>query len=274
MEALDLATTWPVEQYAVVVRGGNSEVARHDSLERPVRLASVSKLITAWALLVALEEGSLALDQPAGPDGSTIRHLLAHTSGLPFEGHQPVSAPGSRRIYSNTGFDLLAHHLEEATGLSFASYLDEAVLSPLGMISTRLDGSAAKDMVSTLDDVSLFAAEMLAPRLIHRSTYADAISAQFPDVKGVVPAVGQFDPCPWGLGPELKGAKHPHWMGSRVSAATFGHFGGTGTFVWVDPTVGLACAVLAERGFDTWGMTHWPRFNDAVVDEWIARRRP
>lgn len=274
MRALDLARGWPVEQYAVVVRDTQGGVAHHDSLGRPVRLASVSKPLAAWAVLVAVEEGSLDLAQPAGPDGSTIRHLLSHASGLPFEGNEPVSRPGSRRIYSNTGFDVLARHLEDATGLDFATYLDEAVLSPLGMTATTLDGSPAKDVVSTIDDLSLFAGELLSPRLIHRSTYTDAISPQLGDLAGVVPAVGQFDPCPWGLGPELKGAKHPHWMGARASAATFGHFGGSGTFLWVDPTVGLSCAVLAERSFDQWGMSYWPSFNDALIDEWTSRRAP
>jgi CubicO group peptidase (beta-lactamase class C family) len=82
--------------------------------------------------------------------------------------------------------------------------------------------------------------------------------------------VGAFDPCPWGLGPELKGDKHPHWMGSQLSASTFGHFGGSGTFLWVDPTLDAACVVLAELEFDNWAMTHWPPFNNALVDELTA----
>lgn len=271
MRALELLGTWPVEHYAVRVLTADGEVARAGDLHHPVRLASVSKPICAWAVLVAVEEGSLRLDEPVGPPGATVRHLLSHAGGYPFEGREPIARPGERRIYSNTGYDVLGDHLERATGMPFAVYLREAVLEPLGMTATELRGSPAKGVVGTIADLVRFANELLRPRLVSAETAADATSSQFPDLKGVVPAVGAFDPCPWGLGLEIKGDKHPHWMGSRVSAATFGHFGGSGTFVWVDPTLDLACVMLAELDFDEWGMTCWPPFNDAVAAEWQQR---
>ena len=56
--------------------------------------ASVTKLATAVAMLVAAEEGIVDLDEPAGPPGSTFRHLLAHASGLPFDHGAPIARPG------------------------------------------------------------------------------------------------------------------------------------------------------------------------------------
>jgi CubicO group peptidase (beta-lactamase class C family) len=56
-------------------------------------------------------------------------------------------------------------------------------------------------------------------------------------------------------------------MGSRVSPRTFGHFGGSGTFLWVDPEVGLACACLTDLEFGDWAKEAWPRLSDAVLKE-------
>ena len=81
----------------------------------------------------------------------------------------------------------------------------------------------------------------------------------------ILPGIGSFDPCPWGLGVEIRGHKTPHWTGTRNSSSTFGHFGGIGTFMWVDPVADVACIMIAEREFDEWGMENWPVFNDTVL---------
>ena len=142
MDALAQIDDWPVEHAAAgVVRGG--ERWSHGPAERKFAWASVTKLFTAMAALVAAEEGVLDLDEPAGPPGSTVRHLLGHASGLPFDGRRPISKPGERRIYSNTGIEVLAAFLAEKAEMPFAAYLSEAVLEPLGMSGTALEGSPA-----------------------------------------------------------------------------------------------------------------------------------
>jgi CubicO group peptidase (beta-lactamase class C family) len=93
------------------------------------------------------------------------------------------------------------------------------------------------------------------------------VSVQFPGLDGVLPDYGRFRPLDWGLGVELKGEKSPHWSGSRTSPATFGHFGGSGTFLWVDPERELACAALTTREFGDWAKEAWPRLSDAVLEE-------
>jgi CubicO group peptidase (beta-lactamase class C family) len=93
------------------------------------------------------------------------------------------------------------------------------------------------------------------------------VTVQFPQLEGVVPGLGRFDPCPWGLGPEIRGTKTPHWTAPHGSAATWGHFGGTGTFLWVDPVADVACVMLANREFTEWGLDYWPQFNEAVLAE-------
>ena len=241
-------------------------LATHGDAARRLPLASVSKPIAARATLVAAEEGVVDLDEPAGPPGATVRHLLAHASGLPFEGDRPIAPPGRRRIYSNEGFQALGDHVAAAAEMPFAEYVTEAVAAPLGL-GLEASGHPGAGMQASLDDVLAFARELLAPRLVAAETHAEMVAVQFPGLDGVLPEYGRFSPLDWGLGVELKGDKAGHWSGTRTSRATFGHFGGAGTFVWVDPERGVACAGLTTRRFGDWAKEAWPRLSDAVLAE-------
>ena len=183
----------------VCPQGVNSTRGTSDHV---VRIASVTKPLLAMAVLIAVEEGTLHLDDACGPPGSTIRHLLAHAGGYGFSGDRVLAPPGTRRIYSNTGFDRLGVALSNASGMATADYLDEAVFAPLGMITTALRGSPARDIWSCVDDLARFATELLRPTLLAPETMEAFTSVQFPQLAGVVPDVGRFDPNPfYGLGP-------------------------------------------------------------------------
>ena len=273
MQALHLVTSWPVGHGAAEVVDAHGVTGIGDG-ERVHRIASLTKPIVAWAVMVAVEEGVLDLDGPlrhvAAPDGATLRHLLAHAAGFGFDGDAPVAAVGRRRMYSNTGFERAADELVAAAGLDLPTYLAEAVLEPLGMVHTELRGSAAHGIWSTLDDMVRFVAELRSPRLLAAETWDEVTRPQFPDLAGIVPDVGRFDPCPWGLGVEIKGGKAPHWMGRANSPATFGHFGGSGAMMWVDPLVGIGLVALTDRPFDEWrddALRAWPQLSDAVLAE-------
>jgi CubicO group peptidase (beta-lactamase class C family) len=230
---------------------------------------SVTKLLVAYATLVAAEEGTVDLDEQAGPPGSTVRHLLAHASGLAWDAPGPLARPGERRIYSNTGFVALATHVESRAEMPFGDYLHEAVLAPLSL-GAAFDGDAAGGLSGTLEDVLRFARELLAPTLVAPETLAEATAVQFPGLDGVLPGFGRQTPNDWGLGCELRDGKAPHWTGSANSAATFGHFGskpGSATFLWVDPERRLACAALADESFGEWAVAAWPALADAVLTE-------
>ncbi len=141
---------------------------------RPMRPAttqmaySMSKTITAAAVLQLVEAGRVDLDAPAdryvdglpyGP-GVTVRHLMAHTSGIPnpipLRWVHPVgqhaafdeaitlaavlrrhgtltAAPGARYAYSNIGYWLLGHVVERASGQPFEAYVKEHVIARLGL---------------------------------------------------------------------------------------------------------------------------------------------
>jgi CubicO group peptidase (beta-lactamase class C family) len=264
-EALRQIEGWPASFAAAgVVRDGDV-VATRGARDKLVRWASVTKLVTTLAALVAAEEGVIDLDEPAGPEGSTVRHLLAHASGLPFEPGAPAGRPGQRRVYSNVGFETLAEHIAGRAEIPFVEYLAAGVLEPLGM-GAELRGSPAADLHGSLDDLLTFAQELQRPTLIAPETLAEATTVQFPGLAGVLPDFGRFDPNDWGLGFELRDAKSPHWTGANNSPRTFGHFGGSGTFLWLDPEVGLGLGVLTNLDFGDWAKEAWPRLSDAVLE--------
>lgn len=259
---------WPVPAAAAaVVRADGTVTGSHGPASRRFPLASVTKPLAAYAALVAYEEGAIELDEPAGPEGSTVRHLLSHTSGLAFVEHQVAAPPGTRRLYSNAGFEVLGDHIAKATDIPFPEYLRQAVLEPLGMVSTTLDGSPAWAGTSTVDDLVRFTAELQAPRLLDPRTVLEAMTVVHPGLSGVLPGYGHRNPNDWGLGFEIRDSKSPHWTGSSSSPRTFGHFGQSGTFLWVDPDAGAACVALTDRDFGPWAVEAWPPFTDAVLAE-------
>jgi CubicO group peptidase (beta-lactamase class C family) len=263
-----LVARWPVDTVSAGVTDANTTVGLAGDPQWVTGIASVGKLLVGLAALVALEEGTIDLDEPAGPEGSTVRHLLAHASGLAFDQDRSIAPPGRRRIYSNTGIDRFADHLAARAGMPFEEYLRLGVLEPLGMADTQLRGSPAHAMLSTVSDLLIFSRELLAPTLITATTLSEATRPQFPNLAGVLPDVGRFDPNPWGLTFEIRNGKKPHWTGKRNSPATFGHFGGMSSFLWVDPSAELATVVLTDRLFGPWALEMWPALSDSLLERY------
>jgi CubicO group peptidase (beta-lactamase class C family) len=262
--SLDAVAAWPVATAAAGVAGADGVREVSGPVDRPLAWASVTKLATALAVLVAVEEATVALDAPAGPEGATVRHLLAHASGLGPDG-SVLAAPATRRIYTNAGYEVLADVVASAAGLPFATYLAEAVLEPLGLRGTRLEGSPAAGAVGPVADLLALGRELLTPTLVTPATLAEATAVAFPGLAGVLPGFGRHDPLDWGLGFEVRDAKSPHWTGRHNSPTTFGHFGARGSFLWVDPEAGLACACLTDRPFGAWAAEAWPALADEVL---------
>jgi CubicO group peptidase (beta-lactamase class C family) len=270
VEALRAIDSWGARTAAAGVTRAGGELAAHGPRTEPLRWASVTKLLTGVAPLVAVEEGIVDLDEPAGPPGSTLRHLLSHASGLPPEDGPPLMAPAQRRIYSNAGIEAAAALVAARAEMPFDDYLRAAVLEPLDLAG-GLSGSPAWGYVGPLDDLLALGRELLAPTLVAAETLDEATAVQFPGLAGVLPSWGRMDPNDWGLAFELRDAKTPHWTSARSSPRTFGHFGAAGTFLWVDPDARIACGVLTDREFGDWAKAAWPRFNDAVLAEPASR---
>jgi CubicO group peptidase (beta-lactamase class C family) len=259
VDALRQIDGWPCEHAAVGVTGAVEATHGDTGLRFP--WASVTKLATTVAVLVAAEEGLVDLDDPAGPPGSTLRHLLAHASGLPFDPGAPIARPGTRRIYSNYGFEVAAALVAERAEMPFAEYFGATWAGT----AITLEGSAGSGASGTVADLLELARELREPRRIAGETLAEATTVQFPGLVGVLPGFGRQEPNDWGLGFELRDGKSPHWTGARNSPATFGHFGRSGTFLWVDPEARLALGCLTDLAFGDWAADAWPRLSDAVL---------
>jgi CubicO group peptidase (beta-lactamase class C family) len=232
---------------------------------QPFRWASVTKLLVALTALDAVQRGLLDLDEPAGPPGATVRHLLSHASGLAFDSDAVLGPPGRRRVYSNRGIEIVADTVAARCGQRFERLLADEICGPLGMTQTRLEGSPAWGAVGPLGDLMNLAVELASPSLVNEDLLGEATSVAFPGLSGVLPGFGRQEHNDWGLGFEIRDAKSPHWTGSRNSPRTFGHFGQSGSFLWVDPDAGLACVSLADEDFGDWARQAWPKLSDDLI---------
>jgi CubicO group peptidase (beta-lactamase class C family) len=273
MSALDAVADWPVKSVAAALVGPSGVIAEYGDTRHRFALASVTKPLAARAAQIAIEEGVVELDTDAGPPGSTVRHLLAHASGYSMHSSELMAKPGQRRVYSNYGFQVLAETIEQASDIAFGQYLTEAVFEPLNMTDSSLQGGAEAagfGAMSTIADLTAFASDLLRPSTVSPQIHAEAIDVQFPGLTGVLPGFGVQRPNDWGLGFEIKDAKSPHWTGSSNSGRTYGHFGQSGTFLWVDPDADLALVVLTDRNFGDWAYPRWPALSDEVLREFGA----
>lgn len=283
MGAFDLFRDWPVRPGAagVLVRGSASDTRApapveltetFGDLDAESDWASVTKLLVALGVLVESEQGVVDLDDPAGPPGSTVRHLLSHASGLGPDREEPLTSPGRRRIYSNAGFEVLARYLSDRSGRRWQDVVTDRVTGPLRMESTEVleDASPASGATGTVSDLLALGRELLSPTIISASALDAATRVAFPGLAGVVPGFGRFEHCDWGLGFELKDSKRPHWTATEGSPRTFGHFGRSGAFLWVDPDAGVACATAGGAPFAPWAVDKWAELSDAVLRTWAG----
>ena len=139
--------------------------------ESAYRLASITKTITAVAVLALVEDGKIGLDAPIQeyvpyfPRKKwpvTVRQLLGHIAGIShyknddaeshikdpkntrealaiFQDFDLVAEPGSRYHYSTYGFNLLGAAVEGASGMPYDEFIRSRIFVPLDMSDTRLD---------------------------------------------------------------------------------------------------------------------------------------
>ena len=255
---------WPVGSASVAVIGPQGVIDLVDD-GHVHRWASLTKILTALTVLDAGVEGVVSLDDEAGPPGSTLRHLLSHASGLSPDSDRVMAKPGTRRIYSNHGIDVAAHHLERAGDQRFHDHLEERVLSLLDMSDTTLVGSPAHGARGSIEDLATLGWELLRPRLLMPEVVRLASTVAYPGLSGVVPGFGKQQANDWGLGCEIRDHKSPHWTAAENSPDTFGHFGQSGSFLWVDRAADLACVSLCDTDFGPWAADVWPRLSGRVL---------
>ncbi|MEE9414159.1 MAG: serine hydrolase domain-containing protein [Acidimicrobiales bacterium] len=268
MRSLETIDEWPVGIAAAAALNNDSTLESYGPTDHRFALASISKVLSAVAVHVAIEEEVIAIgDVAAGaPAGATIAHLLNHSSGLAPDSAESLAAPGKKRIYSNYGFELATQHVATQSTIDFADYLSEAVFAPAAMGSTELQGSPAHGIVSTVEDLVLFLQALHQGWILAPETLQAMISPSGGDLPGVLPGYGRQNRNSWGLGVEIRGDKSPHWTAEQNSASTWGHFGRSGTFIWVDPIRERSLICLTDRLFGDWALERWPALSSNFLE--------
>ena len=192
------------------------------------------------------------------------------------------AAPWTRVQYSNVGYGLLAVIAQERAGLPFAELLRREVLDPLEiegylgiepprpvarLADVRGEHTADPELepfnssfyrslalpwaglVTTIDGalriVRAFAGYPAG--FLSASLRREATSDQTRGLGGGFKPPLMWNPCPWGLGPELRGVKEPHWTPASASPMSFGHSGASGCVAWHDPAHNLSWALIGTR---------------------------
>jgi CubicO group peptidase (beta-lactamase class C family) len=250
----------------------------HGQRELLVPFASVTKLVTALAVMVAAQEGILELSESVRGEAYTVSDLLSHASGLAPDGdplafqRATLMQPQRRRIYSNLGYEVLAVLLEEAAEMPFEAYVAEAVLQPLAMPSAHYGEQyfvphgrgGASGLVGGILDLIALVRGVTSSGLVDRSFLEQYCRPYLPDLQGVLPGFGAMERNTWGLGPEIAGDKTPHWSCTASSPRTYGHFGRSGSLLWIDPVAELFFVSLSSEPFGPWAVSLWPRLGTEV----------
>lgn len=232
----------------------------------PFPWASVTKTAFALSAWIALERGLIDLDDPAPfpvPEAN-FAALLSHTSGLDFASNQVICPPYRRRIYSNCGPELAGEMLERTSGVAPSKWVCDEVFSPLGMTQTVLAGSVSYGAHGPVCDLIKLAEELACPTLISAQAHSYFTSPYPAGLPGILPGYGYQSDNAWALGVELRAKKFPHWLGQDFSPATFGQFGQSGSFLWVDPVAQVAGVFLGAEPFGSQHREIWPGLTSAM----------
>lgn len=273
-------STYPVpfDHSIAAISADGGVIWEQGDVTRVFPLASVTKIITALATLRAVERGQTTLSTVVGfaPDRDpdrpgipfTVAHLLSHSSGLAAEGSGTEfrDLPGRRRIYSNQGFDVLGRFMRDVTGLKTSRWIDREVAAPLGLQSTTVPSSPARSGFGSAIDLTILAEELMEPQLLSPKMASAMQQVALPGLRGILPGYGMMRDNTWGLGVEIRGLKQPHWTPPRVSPKTFGHFGMSGSFLWVDPQRRVAAVFLGSEPFGPWHKENWPLLGEKILE--------
>ncbi len=254
---------WPGLPAYVVLRVRDGLVQRvHESgpLDEVRPWASVSKMAVALAFGVEMDWGFHEYSETAGPRGANFANLLSHSSGLGLEEGDPLVPIATKRVYSNYAVDHAVHAIVGES--SAAAWLDHRLFQSLGMTSSALVDRPASGVSGSTNDMATLAVSWLRPDAVARATRDRLIRPYLPDLAGIVPGFGRFTPCPWGIGPEVRGDKE-HWMGDWPPAS-FGHFGQSGSLMLLNADEGIGVVATSTEPFGSWAVNLWPEWTSAM----------
>jgi CubicO group peptidase (beta-lactamase class C family) len=258
-----LVEGWPGAPTVVLFRlkDGNVErLGEAGDLHAVRSWASVSKMAVALAFGVEIDWELHQFDQNFGPHGATLANLLSHSSGLGLEEGDPTVPIATKRVYSNVGVD---HAVDVVVqDRDPADWLEERIFLPLGMETTHLEGRPCADVHGSTEDLVTLGAAWLRSDVVTKQTRNRQIKPYLPELSGIVPGFGRFSPCPWGLGPEVRGSKE-HWMGDWP-AESFGHFGQSGAMMLLNVDEQIGLVATSTEPFGPWAAQLWPKWTSLM----------
>lgn len=257
MESTALLGQWATA--ASVLHQARTPLVTTGPRDEPFPWASVSKLAVAAVVGCAVQRGEMQFDDLLGPEGATLAHVLSHSSGLGPTREALGARVGIKRIYSTFGYELIVERLG-----GVAAFVEQCH-DVLTMTSVASDGTAGGGLVGSLEDLESLAWTWLGHGALTELSVQQMTTTFLPDLGGVVPGFGSFQPCPWALGPQVKGASE-HWMGARWPAGSFGHFGQSGSLVLIDHERDFAVVALSSREFGPWAVSTWPTWTSEMYE--------
>jgi CubicO group peptidase (beta-lactamase class C family) len=258
-----LSAGWPGSPSFVVFRldgGIVQRVVQEGDLDDVRPWASVSKMAVAMAFGVEVDWGLHKLTESIGPRGATLSNLLSHSSGLGLEEDDPVVDVGTKRVYSNYAIDCAVKAVVGDNDP--AQWLEYRLFGGFGMSTTRLEGRPSSGVVGSTEDLLRLGVAWLRPDGIAKETRDRFITPFIPTLDGIVPGFGRFSPCPWGLGPEVRGDKQ-HWMGDWPPES-FGHFGQSGALMLLNVQENIGVVATSTENFGPWAVKLWPEWTSAM----------
>jgi len=280
--------------YVKAIGTSSLSAVRPVSSDTQFRLASLSKPITAVGVFALVDQGKINLDKPARDycpallplnGAPTVRHLLLHQSGLrhtndsedeTITGAYPRLAPslarvtkeplrftpGRKVLYTSWGYAALGCVIEEVSGMSYADFIRERVLSSAQMRHTSFDEpgyasdtfspgfrmagrfiqsvvvdtrfkTPASGIISTVNDLMHFADALFAHRIISAASFAEMLAIS-PTLEDKAPMFT----AGWTVGPSNLGTPGFNYNGSME--------GSTAVLVLL-PEKKVAVALLTNR---------------------------
>lgn len=213
----------------------------------------------------------------------------------------PLRYPtGTVVSYCNLGFGLAAEMIGRVTGIPYHRWVIDEIIRPLGMTDTcftvtgeqvertaivqggpyqgttyemfnseyhRSLGIPWGGLYAPARELVRFAQLFLdGSAVLSAAAIREMLTNQVPGLPGKGFWVRDIPAADWGIGWELRGRKRMHRTGDLSSPETFSHSGHSGTLLWADPQVGVACALLTNASMESWNtIRHWNHFNNALL---------
>lgn len=233
------------------------------SKDTPLRVASITKIMTSTLLIRLVEEGKLSLYDnvrqhiPEFPfDDVQVLHLMTHTSGLygsytTFEeGRRDNYAKVSRVFsldtdfkYYSAGYNILGDIIERQSCMKFESYAEKIIFAPLEMTHTKMTpGIAESGMVSTAGDLLKFSRHILNAR---KDGKAGILTVAGLDLMFREHTRGRYDRTPVFF-IKSQTRRFSRYFGDLNSEESVGHAGSSGCFLLLDPKYDVSIVILTN----------------------------